>query len=87
MLRWRNETQPPVPVHISMLADALSQSIWVQANTYEITCADENAGTIEKSAHQLQAWAVNIQRKQRKNESTLLFLIENLSSGILAQSY
>ena len=64
MLRWRNETQAPVPVHISELAEAMAQDIWIKANTYDITYADEDSGTTEKTINHLQAWAVNVERKK-----------------------
>ena len=72
MLRWRNETQAPVPTHISDLAEAMAQPVWVLANTYDITVADNDTGLKTKTAHQLQAWAVDVERRKTKTKCTLI---------------
>ena len=75
ILRWRNETQAPIPVHISKLAETMSQRIWIEANSYDITQADNDSGTIQKSVYHLQAWAVNVEKKREARKRTIIFFI------------
>ena len=72
MLRWRNETQAPVPTYISDLTELMSQPVWVLANTSDITVADNNTGLTTKKAHHLQAWAVDVERRRTKTTCTLI---------------
>ena len=72
MFRWRNETQAPVPTYISDVTEAMSQPIWVLANTYDITVADNNTGLTTKKAYHLQAWAVDVERRRTKTTCTLI---------------
>lgn len=59
MLRWRNESQPPLPINITDITDTLNCEQWIEALTYDITFANEDTGTVKKTTQHLTAWSAD----------------------------
>ena len=68
ILNWRNETLPPLPAHISQVAEALRNPKWQRELKYEILSADRETGDVESSEHTIKAWTV-----EGNNESHVVF--------------
>ena len=59
ILNWRNQTLPPLPSHLSQIAEALQYPEWQGELLYEMSYANEDTGSVEVSEHQMHAWAVD----------------------------
>ena len=68
MLSWRNQSLPPLPIHISQIAEALRNPQWEHQLSYEISYANEDTGDGDVYHHKIQAWAVDL-----NNESHVVF--------------
>ena len=55
MVNWRNENQPTIPKNLREIAAILLTDLWRDRSSYDVTVADKNLETSEKTKHRLEA--------------------------------